>query len=151
MIKCEFSDQRYRDRIYLSFTLAAAALLSLAPLSSHLEVGMQIEMMYWMIRVIQVNKMGISSRFCHVQTLTLLASFYICLHDLFSPAPSLRIILLDLLCISQVIIEDQSKKKRVERETLSGKRPFDVDSLRPNRSYLEYFFSFKSDKTKKLE
>ena len=53
----------------------------------------------------------------------------------------------DCIWISQVIIEDQSKKKRVERETLQGKIPFEVESLRPNRSYIEYFFSFKTDKT----
>ena len=77
----------------------------------------------------------------------LLASFYICLHDIFKQNASFKVVVVDLIWISQVIIEDQSKKKRVERETLQGKIPFEVESLRPNRSYIEYFFSFKTDKT----
>ena len=76
-----------------------------------------------------------------------MASFYICIHDIFKPNSSFKVVIVDLIWISQVIIEDQSKKKRVERETLQGKIPFEVDSLRPNRSYIEYFFSFKTDKT----
>ena len=64
---------------------------------------------------------------------------------------SLRIIALDLVITVQIILKRELEKYADERDVVNGEKSLRRKLIRPNKSFLEYFFGFKTLESKEFD
>ena len=146
-----FLTHRKRDYKYHIITFTIALTLAYFCESPLNYITLHSEFLYWPFRIIHFNNERIAWSYCHLEITLLFISLYIVLHDMLDDKASLRIIALDLVITVQIILKRELEKYADERDVVNGEKPLKRKVIRPNKSFFEYFFGFKTLESKQLD